>query len=174
MAPLANYNLPLDLASFALLTVLAVAAWRSGRLTIDPRMAPGLALLALAFVLAPKALWTGGVFDQRLAVLLALMLVACTRFDMPEHRIFRLLPVILASLFLARIGVLTTTWIDHRADLVEMRQAIDLISPGGRILVVRPDKDAGLRLSPPRHRVFHHAAQLQSLPTLAVIEKSAT
>ena len=26
---------------------------------------------------------------------------------------------------------------------------------------------------PPRHRVFHHAAQLVSLPTLAVIEKSA-
>ena len=69
LAPLANYNLPLDLLSFALLAGLLLIAWLSGRLTVDRRMAPGLAMLALAFVLAPKALWTGGVFDQRLAVL---------------------------------------------------------------------------------------------------------
>ncbi len=173
LAPLANYNLLLDLASFALLAGLALAAWLSGRLIVDRRMAPGLALLALAFVLAPKALLSGGVFDQRLAVLLALMLVACTRFEMPESPLFRILPAILASLFLVRTGVLASTWIDHRADLAEMRQAIDLVSPGGRILVVMPDKGAGLRLSPPRHRVFHHAAQLVSLPALAVVEKSA-
>ncbi len=173
LAPLANYSLPLDLLSFALLVGLALIAWLSGRLTVDRRMAPGLALLAVAFVLAPKALWTGGVFDQRLAVLLALMLVACTRFEMPRSPYFLMLPAALAALFLLRIGVVTTTWLDHRADLAEMRQITDLISPGGRLLVVRPDKDAGLRLSPPRHRVFHHAAQLTSLPALAVIEKSA-
>ena len=173
LAPLANYSLPLDLLSFALLAGLLLIAWLSGRLTVDRRMAPGLAMLALAFVLAPKALWTGGVFDQRLAVLLALMLVACTRFEMPENPYFRVLPALLASLFLVRIGVLAATWIDHRADLAEMRRAIDLVSPGARLLVVRPDKGAGLRLAPPRHRVFHHAAQLVSLPALAVVEKSA-
>ncbi len=173
LSPLANYNLPLDLASFALLTGLAFAAWLSGRVTVDRRVAPGLALLALAFLLAPKALLSGGVFDQRLAVLLALLLVASTRFEMPESRVFLVLPAILATLFLVRLGVLTTTWMDHRADLAEMRRAIELISPGARLLVARPDEGAGLRLSPPRHRVFHHAAQLHSLPTLAVIEKSA-
>lgn len=173
LAPLANYNLPLDLLSFALLAGLALISWLAGWLTVDRRMASGLAMLAIAFVLAPKALWTGGVFDQRLAVLLALMLVACTRFKMPENPLFRILPAVLASLLLVRIGVVTSTWVDHRADLAEMRQAIDLVAPGGRILVVRPDKGAGLRLAPPRHRVFHHAAQLTSLPALAIIEKSA-
>ena len=101
------------------------------------------------------------------------MLVACTRFEMPDNPHFRVLPALLASLFLIRLGVLTSTWIDHRADLAEMRRAIDLVSPGARLLVVRPDKAAGLRLAPPRHRVFHHAAQVTSLPTLAVVEKSA-
>ncbi|MEM9628090.1 MAG: hypothetical protein AAGA21_17790 [Pseudomonadota bacterium] len=173
LSPLANYNRPLDLASFALLAGLALAAWLSGRLTIDRRMAPALALLAVAFVLAPKALLSGGVFDQRLALLFALMLVACTRFRMPEGRFFLALPALLATLFLVRLAVLTSTWVDHRTDLAEMRQAIGLIPPGARLLVVRPDEGAGLRLAPPRHRVFHHAAQLQSLPTLAVIEKSA-
>ena len=54
-----------------------------------------------------------------------------------------------------------------------MRQAIDLVTPGARILVARPDKETGQRLAPARHRVFHHAVQLTSLPALAVIEKSA-
>ena len=71
------------------------------------------------------------------------------------------------------MAVLASTWLDHRADLAEMRQAIDLIAPGARILVARPEKETGQRLAPDRHRVFHHAVQLQSLPTLAVIEKSA-
>ncbi|MGI9507807.1 MAG: hypothetical protein ACR2QJ_00480, partial [Geminicoccaceae bacterium] len=39
--------------------------------------------------------------------------------------------------------------------------------------VAKPDDETAHRLAPPRHHVFHHAVQLQSLPTLAVIEKAA-
>ncbi|MGI9500710.1 MAG: hypothetical protein ACR2P3_11765, partial [Geminicoccaceae bacterium] len=173
LAPLANYNLPLDLLSFALIAGLALVAWRTGRLEVERRMVPGLTLLAITFVLAPKALWTGGVFDQRLAILLALMLVACTRFNAPSGPLRLLLPAMLALLLAVRIGVVTSAWIDHRADLAEMRRAIEMVGPGSRILVARPDKDAGHRQAPARHRVFHHAVQLTSLPALAVIEKSA-
>jgi hypothetical protein len=173
LAPLSNYHLPLDLFSFFLLTGLGLIVWRAGWLEIERRMAPGLVLLVLAFLLAPKALWTGGVFDQRFTVLLAPMLIACSRFRSPGGLVPWLLPPLLAGLFLARLAVLTTTWIEHRGDLAEMRGMTDLIQQGARVLVVRPDEGAGLRLAPPRHIVFHHAAQLQSLPTLAVVEKNA-
>ena len=173
LAPLANYHLPLDLATAALLAGLVLFAWLLGRLTVDRRVAPGLLLLALAFVLAPKALWTGGVFDQRLATLLALMLVGSTRIDLPERPLARAATACLTLLFCLRMAVLTSAWLDHRHDLAEMRRAIDLTAAGGRILVIRPDVGTGPRLAPPRHRVFHHAVQLASLPALAVIEKSA-
>lgn len=173
LSPLAQYNLPLDLLSFALIGGLATLAWWTGRLTVDRRMAPGLLLLAIAFLLAPKALWTGGVFDQRLAVLLALMLVASTRIERLDGRLFRAAPALLALLFMVRMGVLGSTWLEHRDDLAEMRQAIGLMTSGARVLVARPDRDTAQRLAPARHRVFHHAVQLPSLPTLAVIEKDA-
>ncbi|MEZ5931419.1 MAG: hypothetical protein R3F54_05630 [Alphaproteobacteria bacterium] len=173
LSPLANYSLTLDLASFALITGLALIAARSGRLALDRRMVPGLLLLALAFVLAPKALWTGGVFDQRLAVLLALMLIASTRFSAPPTSWWQAASILLALLFVLRIGVLTSTWLDHRQDLAEMRRAIGLIEPGARLLVVRPDLKTAQRRAPERHRVFHHAVQLRSLPMLALTERSA-
>jgi len=173
LAPLANYNLALDLVSFAAIVGLFLAAWWTGRLRVDRRIAPGFALLALGFVIAPKALWTGGVFDQRLAVLLALILVASSHIALPAGALSRALPAGLALLFLARIGVLTSAWLDHRDDLAEMRSAADLIAPGGRVLVVRPDRKTGQRLAPARHRVFHHAVQLPSLPAVAVVEKDA-
>lgn len=173
IAPLANYNLSLDLASFALLTGLAIWGWRSGRLELERRMATALGLLALAFVLAPKAIGSGGVFDQRFVVLFALMLVASTRFRATGQGTRLVLPAVLIVLVLVRLGTIAATWVDHRGDLAEIRQAIDRVEPGGRILVVRPDETAGVRLAPPRHMVFHHAPQMASWPALAVIDKSA-
>ncbi|NJM59977.1 MAG: hypothetical protein HC849_06970 [Oscillatoriales cyanobacterium RU_3_3] len=111
--------------------------------------------------------------DQRFAILLAPLLIACTRFTPPRPAIAQALFAMLALLLLIRTGVVAHTWVAHRADLAEMRQAIAMIERGARMLVVRPEVGTGLRLAPQRHRVFHHAAQLASLPTLAVIEKSA-
>ncbi|MGI9437866.1 MAG: hypothetical protein ACR2Q4_24050, partial [Geminicoccaceae bacterium] len=75
--------------------------------------------------------------------------------------------------FLLRLSALTLGWLDHREDVAEMRSAIGLVPPGSRILVATPDESSWVRLAPPRHKVFHHAPQLASLPTLAVIERSA-
>ncbi len=173
LAPLINYNLALDLGSFIFIASLALVLWVTGRLQLDRRLAPGVALLALAFLLSPKALWTGGVFDQRFAVLLALMLVAGTQLKCAKPRLFRVVPIILGALLIVRLAVLSQAWIEHRADLVEIRAAIDKMAEGARLLVVRPDVETAYRLAPDRHRVFHHGVQLQNLPTLAVIEKSA-
>lgn len=173
LAPLINYNLALDLGSFIFIVGLALALWVTGRLQFDRRLVPGITLLALAFLLSPKALWTGGVFDQRFAVLLALTLVAGTQLKGAKPRLFRAVPIILGALLIVRLAVLSQAWIEHRADLAEMRAAIDKMAEGARLLVVRPDVETAYRLAPDRHRVFHHGVQLQKLPTLAVIEKSA-
>ena len=173
LSPLINYNLALDLGSFALIVCLALTFWLTGRLRLDRRIAPGVAFLVLAFVLAPKALWTGGVFDQRFVVLLALILVAGTRLHGTPTRLFKIAPVLLGGLLILRLVALSHAWTEHRVDLAEMRLAIDNVTEGGRVLVVRPDVETAYRLAPKRHRVFHHGVQLQNLPTLAVIEKSA-
>lgn len=173
LAPLANYNPGLDLASLAILGGLAVWGWRSGRLDIDRRLAPGLGLLLLGFLLAPKALWTGGVFDQRFAIVFAFIFIGGTRFRVDGIWTGLVLPTLLAGLFLLRLGVIMTAWSDHRTDLAEIRSTLDLVEPGSRILVVQPDDTAGITQAPARHIVFHHAAQMASLPVLAVIDRSA-
>lgn len=173
LSPLANYNLTLDLATFALLAILVIWGWRSGRLEIERHMAPGLGLLALCFILAPKALGTGGVLDQRFSIVFALVFIGSTSFRTGSSVVRIGLTALLAALFLVRLGLITSTWIDHRDDLAEMRSAIGEVETGARILVVQPDETAGIRLAPDRHIVFHHAAQMASLATLAVIEKSA-
>lgn len=173
LAPLANYDLALDLASLTFLAGLAVWALCTSRLLIDRRMVPGLVLLAFGFALAPKALLTGGVFDQRLAILFALIFVGSVRWRVEGTALRLGLFTALAVLFLVRLGVVTATWIDHRRDLSDMRAAISEVDRGARILVAQPDRTAGIRQAPARHIAFHHAAQLASLPTLAVIEKSA-
>lgn len=173
LSPLANYQLGIDLASFALLAGLAVWGWRSGFLEIERRMRPGLGLLILCFVLAPKALWTGGVFDQRFVIIFALILIGSTEFRVSHHAVRAVVVACLAALFLVRIGWITKTWTEHRDDLAEIRSAIAEVKEGSRILVVQPDKTAGTRLAPDRHIVFHHAALLASFPLLAVIDKSS-
>jgi hypothetical protein len=42
----------------------------------------------------------------------------------------------LISLFLLRTGVVARVWYDQRQDLADLRQAIKLIEPGSRVLVV--------------------------------------
>lgn len=173
LSPLANYELSIDLISFALLGGLAVWGWRSGYLEIERRMGPGLILLFLCFLLAPKALWTGGVFDQRLVILFSLLLIGSTDFKIRHIVVRRAVFSGLAILFVVRLGWVTQTWVEHRDDLAEIRSAIAEVEQGSRILVVQPDKTAGVRLAPDRHMVFHHAAQMANLPVLAVIEKSS-
>ena len=173
LSPLANYQLDIDLLSFALLSGLAFWGWRSGHLLIERRMGPGLGLLILCFVLAPKALWTGGVFDQRFVILFALILVGSTQFRVSHHLVRLSVVACLGALFLVRIGWIAKTWIEHRDDLAEIRSMIEEVDEGSRILVVQPDKTTGIRLGPDRHKVFHHAALLASVPLLAVIDKSS-
>jgi len=173
LAPLANYDLSVDLASLAILICLAIWAWFSDRIEIDRRIAPGLCLLALCFLIAPKALWNGGVFDQRFAILFVLIFVGSTRYRADNMAVNIGVSSLLTVLFLIRLGVITATWIDHRDDLKEMRTVFGKIETGSRILVVQPDKTAGPRLAPDRHMAFHHGAHMASLATLAVIERSA-
>ena len=173
LAPLANYDLTVDLASLAVLIGLALWAWLSGRLEIDRRIAPGLCLLALCFLMAPKALWTGGVFDQRLAILFVFVFIGGMRFRADDAVVRTGVSSLLIVLFLIRLGTITSAWLDHRDDLAEMRSAFGRMATGSKVLVVQPDSTAGPRLAPDRHKAFHHAAHMASLATLAVIERSA-
>jgi hypothetical protein len=173
LAPLANYDVTVDLASLAILIGLAIWAWSSDRLKIDRRIAPGLCLLAVCFVIAPKALWSGGVFDQRLAILFVLIFIGSMNFRAGDAAVRMGVSSLLIALFLIRLGTITATWLDHRGDLAEMRSAFGRMETGSKVLVVQPDSAAGPRLAPDRHKAFHHAAHMASLATLAVIERSA-
>ena len=173
LAPLANYNLPLDLATVAIISSLVVWAWWQKLLEIDRRLLPGLVLLAFMFLAAPKAAFGGGVFDQRLAVLLVLVAAASIRFHVSLPAARAGIITVLAGLLLLRLGVITVAWTEHREDLAEMRRGMAMVDPGARILVVRPDRISPYHVAPARHWVFHHAPYMASLPTVMTIEKNA-
>jgi hypothetical protein len=173
LAPLANYHLGLDLASAAVLLLLFLIGWRSGAILIHDRIAPALLAFFLLLLAAPKGFLSGGLFDQRFATILVLVLVAGTRLEPGSRRRDLMLGLGLGILLALRLGVLTTTWIEHRADLAEFRRAAETVPAGARILVARPPAAAIHPTLAPRHQVFHHAEQLANLAALAVIERDA-
>lgn len=173
LSPFANYQLGLDLVSFALLGGLVLFGWRSGMLVIARRLGPGLAALMVGFLVAPKGLWTGGLFDQRFVILFCLLLIGSSDCKLQSQALRTAVFSGLALLFAVRVGLVFQTWTEHRQDLDEVRSAIAQVDEGSKILVIQPDKTAGVRLAPDRHMVLHHAAQMASLPALAIIEKSS-
>ncbi len=171
LGPLGQHAPMLDAASAALLGGLAVLGLHRRYLVLKPDLQPALALLALAFVLAPKGLLGGGLFDLRFVTVLALLLVAASDLRLPDARAGWLLALGLAALFGVRQAVLLEAWLGQQQDLAELRAAVAPIEPGRRVLAAFAQ--APPHGGPRRHYFFYNGPQLGNLAALAVIEKSA-
>lgn len=173
LAPLAQYHPWLDAASFAFLAGLLTLGFVRGWLRLAPALAPAVALLGLAFAIAPKGFLSGGLFDLRFAVIAALLLVAATLPRLPSARARWAVGGLLAGLFLIRQLALLDAWAGHQADLAELHAALGQVPRGASILAATPTEFPAGAGGPARHFYFYNAAQMGNLPAIAVIERAA-
>jgi hypothetical protein len=124
------------LATLALVVALSAAAL-TRRVAFAPTMRWPLIGLAVVVALAPPAHGAADFIDARLAVLLAYVVIASLQG--PRGQAVQSVAVALAVLaLLARVGASVPHWAAYDAQAADFRQAIRVIPPGARALVVGP------------------------------------
>lgn len=172
--PFMNYYLSLDRATAVLVFGgVAVMLWRRAASVAAEGGVALLACLALYWV-TPWALKGAGWVDARLPIAIGLLVFAAVVPRLPRRAA---LPVGLAvaGLLTLRTGVLAATWLQHRADLSELREAIAGVPPGGKVLVATAEfPGTGDRWWRYRQRLIAgFSPTYEHLPALLVIERQA-
>jgi hypothetical protein len=123
------------------LTLVVVALLHRRILSLAPRMR-GLLLVLIGVIAAlPSARGAADFIDARLAVLLAYL--ALSSLQGPRGATAaRLLIGVSVVVGLARVGVAAPNWAQYARQAAEFRQAIRVIEPGSRVLVVAPPQGA--------------------------------
>ncbi len=157
-----NYSTPFDVACFAIsILAIAFAFWRRW-ITLHPAIAMPLALLLLTYLAMPTQLATASGADHRIPVVLALVLLAGSRWTAPDARVARAFAGAALFLFLVRMGVVAAEW--HQSDLAyaELLPVLDQIPAGSRVAVANPTNAIKWAPTP----LFH-------FPALAVVRRDA-
>jgi hypothetical protein len=160
-----NYSRGFDAACFALCLVALGAAIVRRRLALAPGLVPVLILVALAYIAAPTAAYTGSAADRRVPVLLFLVLVAAI---VPGSRpigravLGKAVTAALLGLMILRWAVVGAVWqgdqAGYRADLAMFSH----LPTGSRIAVAALPDTVNVTAMPLRH-----------LPVLAVATRQA-
>jgi hypothetical protein len=124
------------LATLALVVALAVASL-TRRVAFAPAMRWPLLGLTAIVALAPSAHGAADFIDARLAVLLAYVVIASLRG--PRGHVDRVGAAALAVLaVVALVAAAAPHWAAYNREAAQFRQAIGVIPPGARTLVVAP------------------------------------
>jgi hypothetical protein len=132
---------PFDLAMLALILILAlIALLLAGRPRLEPRLAVGVGLLALAFAIMPATLLGSWGADLRLAPVAAMVALAAIA-PARSRRVDRILIGTGVSLFAVRAITIAMSWTNAQPALAERLAFVDQVPAGGRLayLVAQPD-----------------------------------
>jgi hypothetical protein len=133
-----NYLRWFDVTSFALLAALFVAAAFARVLTVSRAMVASLLLLCMAQLAMPNRLFGGTGVDHRMPLILALLLVGASSVALADRRRQNVLAALLALLFVARMGVVTVSWIGFDRAYAPLVAALAALPPGSLLAVASP------------------------------------
>ena len=156
-----NYVRSFDIACFVLCVLaLLVVFWRRW-VRLAPEIAAPLGLLVLVYLAMPSQLATASGSDHRIPVLLALLLIAGSRWVGPPA-IER--PFLAAALlmFLLRLGITTMSWQNSDRVYASLLPAFDALPVGSRVAVARPAEALNSEATPLAH-----------FPALAILRRDA-
>ncbi|HZB90844.1 MAG TPA: hypothetical protein VE397_05340 [Stellaceae bacterium] len=158
-----NYSRPFDVACFALAVIALGLAFARGWVRLAPGMGVPLLLLALVYVAMPSQLATASGADHRIPLLMALMLVASSRWTAAARPVLRrwFLGGALV-MFLARLGILGASWEASDGIYARLLPALDSLPIGSRLAVAYPASAINSQPTPLVH-----------FPTLAVVRRDA-
>ncbi len=164
-----SYGWPLDLLCLLLGALILAVCWRAGRLCIAWRLVPALAVLAVAYPLAPSTFLGTGFLDFRIPPLFLLLAIAATN---PAPRGMAL-PGLLGAAMLARLGWIGIVWAGHAADIADMRHAIAPVPPRASVAVVTAANEAEAGPEPRARKILARFDASFHMPALLVIERHA-
>jgi hypothetical protein len=157
-----NYNRPFDVACFLLAAVALLTMFWRGWIRLAPAMTAPLGLLALVYLVMPSQLATASGADHRIPLLLALVLIAASRWTAPPARRQRLFLSAALLLFLVRLGVVAASWQASDRVYASLQPAFDRLPAGDRLAVAYPPEALNSQPTPLVH-----------FPTLAILRRDA-
>ncbi|HUJ98721.1 MAG TPA: hypothetical protein VLV85_10770 [Stellaceae bacterium] len=157
-----TYSRPFDVACFALAVIALGLAFQRRWVRLEPSMALPLVLLTLVYIAMPSQLATASGADHRIPLLLALVLVASSRWTAPERRLRRLFLGGALLLFLLRLGVVGASWEASDQSYARLLPALDALPVGARLAVAYPSAAINSQATPLVH-----------FPTLAIVRRDA-
>ncbi len=176
LSPFVNYSLTLDLITAVAALSLPVLCLLLGKGRIPAPAALASGGLLFAYVAAPYG-WKGTYqLDARFAIMLGFMLFAGFVPVRWPVWLCRLVATGAVLLLVARIGLLTAAWAQHRSDLADLRQALAPVLPGQAVYVASaaPTDRAAYRARSPWSRRLSNDLQTDThLGALALIERRA-
>lgn len=157
-----NYDRAFDIGCFAILVALAAFAYARRYLVLAPPLRGPLALLTLAYLLAPTQIITASAVDHRLPLAIAVLLAAATTTPSLRPQAARVIVLAGLVLFLARMTVIGATWQHSEAVYGRLAAILRQIPEGARLAVAYPPEAIASEAIPKTH-----------VPTLAIIERDA-
>jgi hypothetical protein len=133
-----NYLRWFDVTSFVLLVALFAAAAFARALTVSRAMVVPLLLLCMLQLAMPNRLFGGTGVDHRMPLILALLLVGASSVALADRRRQNVLAALLALLFVARMGVVTVSWIGFDRAYAPLVAAVAALPPGSLLAVASP------------------------------------
>lgn len=157
-----NYNLSLDIATFTILFTLVAIGLARRQLSIHRDLRLPLAALFIIYLCLPRLIFASFGADRRLLVMVALVFVAALDIRVESARVRTMLMFSIATLFIARIGVLSVNWNNAQKTYRPILAAIDKLPTGVRVAVI-----CGGDLFP-----YLQNPPLEHVPNMAVISKN--
>jgi hypothetical protein len=155
-----DYNTAFDFACFLLVLLAgALTLWKRW-ISLHAAIAAPLAMVILAYLMMPAVAATSSGADQRVPLLLGLLLVAGIRWTAPNLNVARAFAGAALMLFLVRTGVVAAEWRQSDRTYAELLPAFDKIPIGSRVAVA----------APPLARKWE-AMPLHHFPLLAVLQR---
>ena len=136
MGPFLNYYSMLDLATVALMIFIFMLLIITRKVLVSWSVFIAAIILFIAYPYVPFTIKTTGLVDVRIPVALG-FLAFCVFTPRNLSKPFVIgLTLVLALLFVLRTAVVAQVWYGHNQDLADLRQTIQPIEPGSRVLVV--------------------------------------
>lgn len=158
-----NYTPPLDAATMVLfVTLFAIGLWRGWLRIASSMRAPLIALIA-AYLVMPNQIYTASSVDHRLPLVIVLVAIGSSELGQ-GLRWSRAIAGFIATLFIARMIVISIEWQGFDRQYAPARAALDTLPVGSRIAVAIPDD--GLRIRSGEAPMVH-------FPCWAIIDRDA-
>jgi hypothetical protein len=137
------------------------------RLVFAPSALVMLGLLTASFLAMPFTLLGSGFADFRLPIVIALVLVAGTRWRGISARTGAILALAIGGVALLRIGTMTQEWSRSNERYAAIMRVMEAMEPGRKViaLIAREDASARFQRRPP----LDHAASLAIIARLAFV-----